>query len=147
VSIYEITINGTKFVVELGNLAASPLEVVVNGERKQVTFVEATAPAPAPTAPPAPAPAAVPAEPQPAAKPAPVVLPGEGQPIKAPMPGKILSIVTKVGATVKEGDTLLTFEAMKMEMPLSSTLSGTVKAINVNVGDSVAYDDTLLIIG
>jgi biotin carboxyl carrier protein len=36
---------------------------------------------------------------------------------------------------------------MKMEMPLSSTASGTVKAINVNVGDTVAYDDTLLIIG
>jgi len=143
VSIYEITINGSKFVVELGDIATSPVEVVVNGERKLVTFAEASAAAAAP--------AKVATEaaptPQPAPKAAAAAIPGAGQPVKAPMPGKILSIAVQVGAAVKEGDTLLTFEAMKMEMPLSSTAGGTVKAINVSVGDTVAYDDTLLIIG
>ncbi|NLG27237.1 MAG: acetyl-CoA carboxylase biotin carboxyl carrier protein subunit [Chloroflexi bacterium] len=139
-SIYEITVNGHKFVVELGEVTGSPVEVVVNGERKTVAFSEATAPAPA--APSAPAPVAE----APAAKPA-APFTGEGQPIKAPMPGKILSVAAKVGAQVKEGDTVLTFEAMKMEMPLSSTVTGTVKAINVSVGDTVAYDDTLMVIG
>jgi biotin carboxyl carrier protein len=133
-SIYEITVNGQKFVVELGEVTGSPIEVVVNGERKTVAFSEATAPASAPVAE---APAAKPAAP----------FTGEGQPIKAPMPGKILSIAVKVGAQVKEGDTVLIFEAMKMEMPLSSTVTGTVKAINISVGDTVAYDDTLMVIG
>jgi len=52
-----------------------------------------------------------------------------------------------VGAQVKEGDTVCTLEAMKMEMPIGATASGTVKGIHVNVGDVVAYDAPLVSIG
>ena len=63
------------------------------------------------------------------------------------MPGKILSITVGVGDAVSEGDTVCTLEAMKMEMPISATGSGTVQAVHVQVGDTVAYDDPLVTIG
>jgi pyruvate carboxylase subunit B len=60
------------------------------------------------------------------------------------IPGKVTSIKVKVNDTVKEGDTVLTIEAMKMENELHSPVSGTVKAILVKVGDSVNPDETLI---
>ncbi|TEU14383.1 MAG: acetyl-CoA carboxylase biotin carboxyl carrier protein subunit, partial [Anaerolineales bacterium] len=48
------------------------------------------------------------------------------------------------GDSVSEGDTVCTLEAMKMEMPISSTVSGAVKSIHTKVGDTVAYDDPLV---
>ncbi|MBC7316390.1 MAG: acetyl-CoA carboxylase biotin carboxyl carrier protein subunit, partial [Chloroflexi bacterium] len=141
VSTYEITVNGETFVVEV-DLSTSPATVVVNGQPRAVTFRQlaaataspAPAAAPAPTAT-APAPAPKP-EPKPAAVPAGTV---PGEVVKAPMPGKILSILVQVGSNIKEGQTVCTLEAMKMEMPISATASGTVKAIHVSVGDTVAY--------
>lgn len=38
---YEITINGSKFVVEVGDVSTSPVELFVNGERKMVEFRQA----------------------------------------------------------------------------------------------------------
>ena len=63
------------------------------------------------------------------------------------MPGKILSVLVKVGQSVKQGDTVCTLEAMKMEMPISSTGGGTVKAIHVAVGQTVAHNDPLVTLG
>ncbi len=60
------------------------------------------------------------------------------------VPGKVTSIKVNVGDTVKEGDTVLTIEAMKMENELHSPLSGTIKAILVKIGDSVNPDETLI---
>jgi biotin carboxyl carrier protein len=149
----EVTINGKTYTVEIGDVNASPVEVVVNGERKTVTWQEAqaapaapvTAPAvqaPAPAAPAAPAPAPQPA----AAAPAPGTPSGAGTPINAPMPGKVLSVRVAVGDQVKEGDTVCTLEAMKMEMPISSSVSGTVTEVVAKVGMNVQYDDPLIMV-
>lgn len=151
VSKYKITIGEKEFVVEIGNVSSSPVEVVVNGERKTVAFdevsvmesVAASAPAAAPVAAGKSEPEAAPAS-EPQAAPASVAT---GEVVVAPMPGKLLSIVVAVGDTVSEGDTVCTLEAMKMEMPISSTVSGTVQAILVSVGDNVANDDPLVSIG
>ena len=147
VSKYEIIINGTKYLVEIGDVSNSPVEVVVNGQRKTVEFAEAGSGS-APLVPAAVAAPSSPPEPEP--QPAPAVVPtteAAGVAIKAPMPGKILSITVKVGDSVSEGDTVCTLEAMKMEMPISSTATGTVRAIHVDVGANVAYDDALVTIG
>ena len=139
VSRYEIAVNGKEFVVELGDVSSSPVRVIVNGEPKTVEFREATGLTVVPAAP-EPAVEATPASEAVAIAP----VSGEGQIVRAPMPGKVLSIVVAVGDSVSEGDTVCTLEAMKMEMPISSTVSGAVKSIHAKVGDTVAYDDPLV---
>lgn len=47
---------------------------------------------------------------------------------------------------VKEGDTLIVLEAMKMETQISAANSGTVDAVNIKEGDVVAVGDILLMI-
>ena len=79
-----------------------------------------------------------------AAKPAADV---SGTPVKAPMPGMIVNIVKKVGDSVKEGETVVVLEAMKMENSLPATVSGTIKAINCKVGESVPKNAVLVVIG
>jgi len=153
---YEITIDGTKFVVSVGDVSASPVQVIVNGEQKTVAFREAvaaapmlvapaTTPATAPTLPSAVAPTPE-TEPEPVAPVAPAGA-AKGQVVAAPMPGKILSITVKVGDAISEGDTVCTLEAMKMEMPISCTASGTVQAIHAQVDATVAFGDPLVTIG
>ena len=47
----------------------------------------------------------------------------------APMGGKVIDIKVKPGDVVKEYDELLTLEAMKMELPIVATESGTIKEL------------------
>ena len=137
---YEIIVNGTTYIVELGEVSYSPIQVTVNGEVKTVSFREVQ-PDVQPKSIPTPAVVAKPVT-APVQKVTPAAVPGTK--INAPMPGKILSITVKVGDKIKEGDTVCTLEAMKMEMPISSTAAGIVKAIHIAVGDNVANNDPLV---
>lgn len=56
--------------------------------------------------------------------------------VTAPMPGKVLSISATPGQAVKKGETILVFEAMKMENTVVAPEDGTVANISVAVGDS-----------
>ena len=53
------------------------------------------------------------------------------------MPGLVLRIPAAVGDTVNQGDEVIVLEAMKMETPVSATVSGTVRAVLVSQGDQV----------
>ncbi|QXP68336.1 acetyl-CoA carboxylase biotin carboxyl carrier protein subunit [Polaribacter sp. AHE13PA] len=64
--------------------------------------------------------------------------------IKAPMPGLILEINIKVGSEVKEDDTLLILEAMKMENALTSPRAGIIKTISVIKGETVDKNQLLI---
>ena len=57
--------------------------------------------------------------------------------IKAPMPGLIVSVDVEEGQEVKEGDTVVVLEAMKMENALVSPGEGSVKKVLVKAGDKV----------
>jgi biotin carboxyl carrier protein len=57
--------------------------------------------------------------------------------IKAPMPGIILSVSASVGQEVKEGETLLILEAMKMENAIGAPRDGIIKEVNVSQGGTV----------
>lgn len=52
----------------------------------------------------------------------------------------------KVGDTVKEGQTLLIVEAMKVMNPITATAGGTVKAILVENGQPIEFDQPLIVI-
>ncbi len=64
--------------------------------------------------------------------------------IKAPMPGLILEIEVSVGQEIKENDTLLILEAMKMENVIVSPRDGVIKAISVEKGDAVEKNQLLI---
>ncbi len=147
---YQLTIDGKTYQVEVGDVSASPVQVVVDGVAKSVAYTTGAAPATA-VAPAAPAaPAAEPVAAAPKAAEAPKPTPASavaGAKVTAPMPGKILSVTVQPGQTIKAGDTVCTLEAMKMEMPIASTGAGRVAAVHVTVGQTVAFDDPLVTLG
>ena len=62
----------------------------------------------------------------------------------APMPGQIRSVAVSVGDAVKKGQTLLTMEAMKMEIRIQSLRDGVVKSISVAQGQTVEREQILV---
>ena len=60
------------------------------------------------------------------------------------MPGTIVEVLVKEGDPVKAGDPLFITEAMKMETEVQAPVSGTVKAIHIEKGDTVNPDETLI---
>ena len=105
------------------------------------------APQYAPTPSPA-APAAAPATVESAEPAAPT-----GHQVKSPMVGSFYAAASpeassyvEVGSQVKEGDTLCIIEAMKMMNQIESDKAGTVKAILVENGEPVEFDQPLFII-
>ncbi|MBB3861048.1 acetyl-CoA carboxylase biotin carboxyl carrier protein [Novosphingobium hassiacum] len=144
----------SKLVRELAELLAetglSEIEVE-DGERKirvarQLTAapVQQYAVAPPPAAP---APAAAPAAAAPAA-------PAEdANAVKSPMVGTCylagepgVPNFVAVGKTVKEGETLLIIEAMKVMNPIVAPKSGTITAILVENAQPVEFDQPLVVI-
>jgi pyruvate carboxylase subunit B len=66
-----------------------------------------------------------------------------GTDVLADMPGKVLRIEAGPGTSVGDGDTVIVLEAMKMEIPVPSPVSGSVTQIHVAVGDQVAAGTVL----
>jgi acetyl-CoA carboxylase biotin carboxyl carrier protein len=67
--------------------------------------------------------------------------------VTAPVTGTIWTIEVAVGDSVREGDTVLVLEAMKMEMPVETEDAGTVTAILCEEGQTVAEGDALVELG
>jgi acetyl-CoA carboxylase biotin carboxyl carrier protein len=99
--------------------------------------------APAPAAPVA-APAAAPAPVAPAADPNAVKSPMVGTVYMAAEPGAANFV--SVGQAVKEGDTLLIIEAMKVMNPIVAPRGGTVTAVLVDNAQPVEFDQPLVVI-
>ena len=103
----------------------------------------------APVAPVA-APAAVPAPVSPAEAPAAEV---SGHQVRSPMVGTFYrspspeaKAFVEVGQTVKVGDALCIVEAMKMMNRIEADKAGVVKAVLVNDGEAVEFDQPLIVI-
>jgi len=64
--------------------------------------------------------------------------------LRSPLPGKIIAVLPSVGAAVKQGDTLVTLESMKMEHPLKAPNDGTVETLHVRAGDIVEAQTILV---
>lgn len=63
------------------------------------------------------------------------------------MVANVWKVLTKVGDTVAEGDTLVILESMKMEIPVESTAAGTVTEVGVTEGGVVQEGDVIAVIG
>lgn len=102
--------------------------------------VAAAAPAPTPAAAPAPAPAAAPAAPAANAVPSPMVGTAYLRPDPSAAPFK------NVGDSVREGETVLIIEAMKVMNAIAAPRGGTISAILVENGQPVEFDQPLFVI-
>jgi len=66
--------------------------------------------------------------------------------VKAELVGNLWKIVTEVGQQVEEDDTLMILESMKMEIPITSPITGTIKEILVAEGDVVQEGQTVAVV-
>ena len=128
---------------------------VEDGERKIRVARTLTAAAAAPVAY-APAPVAAPATAAPAAAPAAAAPAAESfaDAVKSPMVGTVYLSpepgapnFAAIGSAVKEGDTVLIIEAMKVMNPIVAPTSGTLKAVHVENSQPVEFDQPLFTIG
>ena len=102
----------------------------------------------------APTPAATPAQAQAAATPTPAASDElSGHLVRSPMVGTFYrspspeaKAFVEVGQSVKVGDALCIVEAMKMMNRIEADKAGVVKAILINDGDTVEFDEPLIVI-
>ncbi len=147
---YQIAVDGKTHDVEVGDVAASPVRVNVDGVDYDVEVPgkpahgQAIAQAPAPVRA-APRPAAAPTSASASSGPA-VPAPGGANPnaMTAVMPGRVLSVSVSVGDAVSRGDLICVIEAMKMEQQIGASKDGTISAVHVSGGDSVAHGQILV---
>jgi acetyl-CoA carboxylase biotin carboxyl carrier protein len=66
--------------------------------------------------------------------------------VPAHITGTVWKIEVEVGDTVREGDTVVILESMKMEMPVEAEDSGVVREIAVEEGQSVSEGETLVVL-
>lgn len=100
---FNINVNGKSYAVEVEEIGG---DAVASAPVKAI---------PVASAPVAPAPVAPAAAPQ-----------GAGKPVNSPMPGLVKKLCFSNGATVKEGDTIIILEAMKMDTPISAPSAGVI---------------------
>ena len=146
---FQYTVQGVDYDVEIENVEGNVAKVTVNGipfevETKQPikaapkAKVKVEAPKPVAAAPAQPAP-------QPAAQPAAAA--GAGTKVTAPLPGTITEVCVTVGQQVKEGQTVVILEAMKMQNNIEAETTGTITSIMVKQGDTVMEGSVLVTIG
>ena len=143
----------TALVRELAELLAETglTEIEVEDGNRKIK-VSRAAPAAAAMHYAAPALAAAPAA-APAQAPAAPATPDHANAVKSPMVGTVYlsaepgsAAFVSIGQTVKEGDTLVIVEAMKVMNPIVAPASGTVRAILVENAQPVEYDQPLVVV-
>ena len=138
---YKYTINGTKYEVAIGDIVDNIAEVTVNGDTYKVEMEPEAEPEKKKVV-------IKPVQQQEAnndtAEPSANVNTNDA--VKAPLPGVVTEIKVAVGDEVKQGDTVVVLEAMKMANNLEANKSGKVAAVLVKVGASVMEDTPLVVI-
>ena len=128
---YKYNIAGKEYIVHVGERTDNVTTVTVNGDTYNVEAI-----------------------PEPAVEKKPVIAPvvvkktetkdDLQDALRSPLPGTVIEIVAKVGDEVKEGDTLVILEAMKMDNNLIAEKNGKVKAILVAEGETVTENTPLV---
>lgn len=69
---------------------------------------------------------------------------GATKALAAPMPATVVKVLVVPGQSVREGDTLVVVEAMKMELPIRAPADAVIKAVHCHEGELVQPDRTLV---
>ena len=141
---FKFTVNGKEYDVEVKSYEGENAEVVVDGTQYNVKVQREEEEAPTFVAPKRPTPKPAAAAPKAEETHA---TPADGYKSLAPLPGTVMQIFVNVGDTVKRGDKLMMYEAMKMENNFLAEVDGTIKEIKVRVGDNILQGAVLFVIG
>ena len=60
--------------------------------------------------------------------------------------GRVCALAVEAGSSIGDGDEIAFVEAMKMEIPVTSTTSGKIKSILVKIDDVIAEGQAVAII-
>lgn len=140
---YKLKINGNEYKVDINEVEGQEIKLDVNGTSYVVTVDQEIKQQRKPVVS-APRPQVAPAAGGSVQK---SNAPVAGSKVTTPLPGTILDVFVNVGDTVKEGQTVVLLEAMKMENNIEADVAGTVKEVKVRKGDSVLEGDVLVVIG
>lgn len=66
--------------------------------------------------------------------------------LRPPIPGLIVSVPVEAGQSVEKGETLVVFEAMKMQNEIRAPRDGVVREVRVRPGMQVTQNDVLMIL-
>jgi len=140
----KVIVNGKPYLVEVGDLSASPITVNVNGRPYLVNIATGELKTVSADEPMAALEAAVreTSAPEKALTPSgpagPLV-----QQVRAPMPGNVLDIAVKPNDRVRFRQQLCSLEAMKMKNAIRSPRDGVIASVEVTEGQTVVHGDVL----
>lgn len=60
--------------------------------------------------------------------------------------GRVCALPVETGSSIGSGDEIAFVEAMKMEIPVTSTTAGKIKSILVKIDDVIAEGQTIAIV-
>ena len=60
--------------------------------------------------------------------------------------GRVCALSVQAGSSIGDGDDIAFVEAMKMEIPVTSTTSGKIKSILVKIDDVIAEGQAIAIV-
>ena len=144
---YQYKVKGVDYDVEIEEVEGNVAHVTVNGIPFEVEMKEPVkATHHAPKVQHIERPATPAAQAAPAAAPKAAAQAGSGRKVVAPLPGTITEVRVKVGDTVKEGETVIVLEAMKMQNNIEAEASGTITSVLVGQGETVMEGATLVTI-
>jgi urea carboxylase len=66
--------------------------------------------------------------------------------VASPVSGSVWKIAAAVGQRVKVGDTLVTVESMKMELPVTAPMDGVVSQVRCAEGRAIVVAQTLVVL-
>jgi biotin carboxyl carrier protein len=66
--------------------------------------------------------------------------------ISSQIPGRVISIAISKGDEVKQGDSIVVLESMKMQVAIKSHRDGKIRDLKVKEGQSISRNDVVAIL-
>ncbi len=131
---YKFTIQGSQYEVDIKSIDQNIADIEVNGTHYEVEIHRQTTVTKTPVL--VRNPVKAPEFPKQSAG-------GGFLPVRTPLPGNILNIIKNNGDSVKRGDAVLIYEAMKMENKILAEKDGIIRNLRVSAGDIILQDQVL----
>ena len=141
---YRITVDGVTYDVEVGDVSASPVAVIVDGVSFEVDLLDGPQSQPTVQRPQRLATRSTPRRPATRARPSAAAAADSQDVVRAPMPGRIIRVNVSVGDSVQRGQSIVVLESMKMENTIAAPRDGVISQVHVSADESVQHGQSLV---